>query len=91
MGTGSQSRWALDSISCCPCGERFRHAGQLTRAAITGGPPQQMFTTVMYGTPRCVAGPPGLCAVAEPARGKESGSCLRLSILWRAPGRGVGG
>jgi Tol biopolymer transport system component len=40
---------------------------QLMRVPITGGPPQNISTKVMYGTPRCAAGRPGLCAIAEPA------------------------
>jgi serine/threonine protein kinase/Tol biopolymer transport system component len=44
---------------------------RLMRASIAGGPPQKMATTVMYGTPRCAAGPPGLCAIAEPAAGRK--------------------
>ncbi len=44
---------------------------RLMRAPIAGGPPQNMETIVMYGTPRCAAGPPGLCAIAEPAAGRK--------------------
>ena len=40
---------------------------RLMRAPISGGPPQKILTRVMYGTPRCAAGTPGLCAIAEPA------------------------
>jgi serine/threonine protein kinase len=44
---------------------------QLMHVPVTGGPPQKVLETVMYGTPRCAAGPPGLCAIAEPASGRK--------------------
>jgi eukaryotic-like serine/threonine-protein kinase len=44
---------------------------QLMRVPITGGPSQKIDTKVMYGTPRCAVGPPGLCAIAEPAAGRK--------------------
>jgi hypothetical protein len=44
---------------------------QLKRVPITGGPSQKIETKVMYGAPRCAAGLPGLCAIAEPAAGRK--------------------
>jgi eukaryotic-like serine/threonine-protein kinase len=44
---------------------------QLMRVPTNGGPPQIISTAVMYGTLRCAAGTPGLCAIAVPAPGRK--------------------
>jgi len=75
--TGSENAWA-PVVSpdghwilylVYPAVRGFDTPVRLMRAPIAGGSPQKMATTVMYGTPRCAAGPPGLCAIAEPAPG----------------------
>jgi hypothetical protein len=55
----------------CP-GERrldtpTAHPRQLMRIPVTGGPPEQVLTARLYGTPWCARSPSTLCAFAEQA------------------------